>query len=87
MAFRRTLDYFKKILLGLGIVLSLYYVLGAVVFPLLLKHKLPDIIQQETGRTALVSDVKFQPFQLVFNLQGLKILEPNEQISFAEQKQ
>ena len=83
MAFRRTLDYFKKILLGLGIVLSLYYVLGAVVFPQLLKLKLPDIIQQETGRTALVSDVKFQPFQLVFNLQGLKILEPNEQILIA----
>ena len=83
MAFRRTLDYFKKILLGLGIVLSIYGVLGAVVFPLLLKHKLPDIIQQETGRTALVSDVKFQPFQLVFNLQGLKILEPNEQILIA----
>ncbi len=83
MVIRHILNYFKKIVLIAGILFSCYVVLGAFVFPQLLKHKLPDIIHQETGRTALVSDVKFQPFQLSLNLQGLQVKEPNEQILMA----
>ncbi len=83
MAIRRVSDYFKKGLLGAGILLSLYAALGAYVFPQLFKYKLPDILQQETGLKVLISEVKFQPFQLLLNIQGVQVLEPSAQVLIA----
>ncbi len=79
MAIQRVLDYLKKLLLGVGILLLFYIFIGFLVVPPFLKFKLPDILQQETGRKTLISAVKFQPFYLILNIQGIQILEPDGQ--------
>ncbi len=61
----------------LVLVIGIYALLGFYALPALIKTKLPDIIQQETGRIAEVAQVKFNPFKLFFSLQGFKILEKN----------
>jgi outer membrane protein OmpA-like peptidoglycan-associated protein len=57
------------------LVVASYAILGFYALPALVKSKLPDIIQQETGRKAEVAQVSFNPFKLLFNIQGFKILE------------
>ncbi|MDD5320904.1 MAG: DUF748 domain-containing protein [Methylococcales bacterium] len=47
--------------------------------PALLKSKIPEIIQQETGRKALISKIQVQPFPLSISLQGFEIQEHNGQ--------
>lgn len=64
----------KIAVIGLLLVAG-YALLGFYALPALVKSKLPDIIQQETGRKAEVAQVSFNPFKLFFNIQGFKILE------------
>ncbi len=77
MAIQRKIIFFKKPILILGGLLAFYLVLVLLVLPFILKTKLSSFIQQETGRIALVSVIKFQPFPLTLDIQGVQIQEPH----------
>jgi len=62
-----------------GGVLVIYALLGFYVLPMLIKSKLPTLIQQQTGRKASVASVRFNPFSLQLSLQGFELQEPNGQ--------
>ncbi len=59
--------------------LSVYAVAGFYVLPALLKSKLPEIIQQQTGRKTSVSKIQFNPFSLSASFQGFEIQEQSDQ--------
>ncbi len=56
-----------------------YVVTGVYIVPALLKSKIPEIIQQETGRKALISEIQVQPFPLSIRLQRFEVQEHNGQ--------
>ena len=56
-----------------------YVVTGVYIVPALLKSKIPEIIQQETGRKALISEIQLQPFPLAIRFQGFEVQEHNGQ--------
>ena len=56
-----------------------YVVACVYILPTLLKSKIPEIIQMETGRKALISEIQVQPFPLSVKLQGFEIQEHNGQ--------
>jgi hypothetical protein len=60
--------------------LGLYAALGFYALPILVKSKLQTLIQQETGRKATLTTVKFDPFSLQLILQGFELQEPNGQL-------
>ena len=60
-----------------GSVLALYAALGFYVVPAWVKSKLPTLIQQQTGRKAAVSSVRFDPFSLRLSLKGFALQEPD----------
>ena len=62
-----------------GGLLVIYAVVGVYILPAVLKSKIPEIIQQETGRKALISNIQVQPFPLSVSLQGFEIQEHNGQ--------
>ncbi len=68
--------FVKPLVIFFSVVL-VYAVLGFYVVPAVLKAKLPDIIQQETGRKASVGKIEFNPFKLFASIQDFKILEKN----------
>ncbi|MEY3881864.1 MAG: hypothetical protein RIQ94_2660, partial [Pseudomonadota bacterium] len=79
MLTRRILSTIKWAFILVSSFLLLYSLVGAFILPMILKSKLPDIIQQQTGRKALISNVQFQPFKLTLSMQGVQIQEPNGQ--------
>ncbi|MDD1628561.1 MAG: DUF748 domain-containing protein, partial [Methylococcaceae bacterium] len=82
METRNILSKIKKPLLAVGSLLVIYAATSVYILPALLKSKIPEIIQQETGRKALISKIQVQPFPLAISLQGIEIQEHNGQ-SFA----
>ncbi|MGZ5076326.1 MAG: DUF748 domain-containing protein [Methylobacter sp.] len=50
--------------------------LGFYLLPLLVKSKLPALIQQQTGRKASLAKVRFDPFSFKLSLQGFELQEP-----------
>ncbi len=56
----------------------LYIVTCFFVLPPLLKSKLPEILQQETGRKTLISKIEIQPFDSSIRLEGFEIKETND---------
>ena len=82
METRNILSKIKKPLLAVGSLLVIYAATSVYILPALLKSKIPEIIQQETGRKALISKIQVQPFPLTISLQGIEIQEHNGQ-SFA----
>ena len=79
MLTRRILSIIKWAFILVSSFLLLYGLVGTFILPMILKSKLPDIIQQQTGRKALISNVQFQPFKLTLSMQGVQIQEPNGQ--------
>ena len=63
-----------------GSLLGIYTLLGFYLLPMLVKSKLPTLIQQETGRKTSVATVRFDPFSLKLSLQGFALQEPNGQL-------
>jgi len=59
---------------------GIYAALGFYVLPMLLKSKLPTLIQQQTGRKASLATVRFDPFSLRLNLQGFELQEPDGRV-------
>lgn len=67
------------VLIAAGLI-GIYAALGFYVLPMLVKSKLPALIQQETGRKASISTVRFDPFSLQLSLQGFELQEPSGQL-------
>jgi len=63
-----------------GGLFGIYTALGFYVLPMLLKSKLPTLIQQQTGRKASLATVRFDPFSLRLNLQGFELQEPDGRV-------
>ncbi|MDD5578668.1 MAG: DUF748 domain-containing protein [Methylobacter sp.] len=59
--------------------LVIYAVVGFYILPAILKWKMPEIIQQETGRKTSISKIQINPFFLFASLQGFAIQELNGQ--------
>lgn len=66
----------KTIYIFCGIIAT-YAILGFLIVPMVLKSKLPEIIQEETGKTATVSEIKFNPFAMTLTMQGFEMNEPD----------
>ena len=79
MAVQRRFNYLKKPFVLSVLFIAIYFLVSLFVLPPFLKSKLPGIIQQETGRTAVISAVNFQPFALILTLEGVQIQELNQQ--------
>jgi hypothetical protein len=67
----------KKPSLIVGGLLVIYIMVAIYVIPAVLKSKIPELIQQETGRQTLISKIQIQPFPLAMSLQGFRIQELN----------
>jgi Domain of Unknown Function (DUF748) len=80
------LEKFRKPVLICAGILAFYAILGFFVLPAVLKWKLPEIIQEETGRKTSIADIKFNPFALDLSLQGFEIQEKDGQpfVTFGE---
>jgi hypothetical protein len=66
-----------KVLGIVGGVLIIYGLMGFYLLPAVLKAKLPEMIEQTTGRKASVKEIAFDPFLLRFDLKGFSLQEPN----------
>ncbi len=55
----------------------LYAVLGFYLLPAIIKAKLPDYLQQETGKRVALHKIDFHPFDLAAKIQGFTIKEKN----------
>jgi flagellar motor protein MotB len=76
---RKLVSIIAKVLLTIAIVLAVYAVAGFYIVPAVLEAKLPDMIEQQTGRKASVERIQFNPFLLVASLQNVKVQEKNGQ--------
>ena len=79
MEFRHLVSKIKKPFFIVGGILVIYAVAGVYILPAVLKSKIPEIIQQETGRKALISKIQFNPFPLALSFNGFEIQEHNGQ--------
>ncbi len=77
MEIRHILTKIKKPSLIAGGLLVIYIVAAIYILPSVLKSKISELIQQETGRQSLVSKIQIQPFPLAISLQGFDIRELN----------
>ncbi len=61
----------------IGGILIIYGLSGFYLLPLILKSKIPALIEQTTKRKASIQKLEFDPFLLRLSLQGFSLLEPN----------
>ncbi|MGH8497895.1 MAG: DUF748 domain-containing protein, partial [Methylococcales bacterium] len=76
MATRASSAWIKKRKLAIGIfvgLILLYTVSGFWIAPKLIKHKLPEILAQELGRSASIQEISINPFLLTVELKGFEI--------------
>ncbi len=59
----------------LGSLILIYLSLCVVILPKLLISKIPELIEQDTGRKALVTKIQIQPFPLAISVQGFEMQE------------
>ena len=67
----------KKIIYIFCGIIATYAILGFFIVPMVLKSKLPEIIQEKTGKTATVAEIKFNPFALTLGMKGFEMNEPD----------
>ncbi len=67
----------KKIIYIFCGIIATYAILGFFIVPMVLKSKLPEIIQEKTGKTATVAEIKFNPFALTLDMKGFEMNEPD----------
>lgn len=79
MNIRRIASTLAKSLLITSGLLVIIIMAGVFVLPSLLKSKLPQIIQQETGSSAAIADLQLSLFPPAIKLQGFAINEKNHQ--------
>ncbi|MBK8817007.1 MAG: DUF748 domain-containing protein [Methylococcaceae bacterium] len=70
-------SFLKPFVITLCIV-GLYALLGFYLIPAVIKGKLPQIIQEETGRKASVAKIEFNPFKFIAGIHGFKIHEKDD---------
>ncbi len=70
---------YKKPLLIIAGLISFYAILGFFVVPWAIKAKLPDIIQEQTGKIGSLAEARFNPFTLALSLKGFEMKEPNDE--------
>ena len=68
-----------KLVTVILVAIALYALLGFQILPAVLTAKLPDLIQQQTGRKTSLEKLAFNPFTLRCRLQKFKMLEKNGQ--------
>ncbi|MGR9086186.1 MAG: DUF748 domain-containing protein [Gammaproteobacteria bacterium] len=61
----------------MGGLLILYALAGFFLLPWVLQARMPELIEQSTGRTATINKVRFDPFSFRLDLEGFSILEPD----------
>jgi Domain of Unknown Function (DUF748) len=64
----------------LGSLILIYLSLCVVILPRLLALKIPELIEQDTGRKALVTKIQIQPFPLAISVQGFEMQEADSAI-------
>jgi uncharacterized protein involved in outer membrane biogenesis len=69
-------SYLKPAIITICLIAG-YAVFGFYLLPAILKAKIPDLIQEETGRNASIAKIEFNPFKLFASIQGFKINEKN----------
>ena len=70
-------SFFVKPLIIFVSLLLVYALAGFYLLPSVLKSKVPEIIQEQTGRKASIEKIEFNPFKLFASITGFKILEKN----------
>ncbi len=82
-----TIQNLKKPVLIFAGLLACYAILGFFVIPAVIKAKLPEIIQEQTGRLSTIQQVKFNPFSLEFSLHNFAMKEQDQQQDFVSFKE
>jgi hypothetical protein len=72
----------KKPAIIISCLLILYAIAGFFIIPAVIKAKLPEIIQEQTGRSASIEQINFNPFSLELSLQGFAMKEQDQQQDF-----
>ena len=70
---------YKKPLLIIAGLISFYAILGFFVVPWVIKAKLPEIIEEQTGKIGSITEARFNPFTLTLSLKGFEMKEPNDE--------
>lgn len=73
----KTIRYLLLFLAASASLLTLYAILGFYLLPAVLKAKLPDYLQEETGKRVALKNVEFDPFNLIAKIQGFNLKENN----------
>ncbi len=73
-----TMKYKKPLLIIAGLI-SFYAILGFFVIPWVIKAKLPEIIEEQTGKIGSITEARFNPFTLTLSLKGFEMKEPNDE--------
>jgi hypothetical protein len=76
----------RKLLSIIAALLVLYTLAGFFVLPAVLRHQLPAMLRDATGRDSSIAAVAFHPWQLSLQLQGFELKEKSGRpfIKFAE---
>ncbi len=77
----------KKPALIIAGLLAFYAIVGFFIIPAVIKAKLPEIIQEQTGRSSTIQQVKFNPFSLEFSLHDFALKEKEQQQDFVTFKE
>jgi len=59
--------------------IALYTVIGFVILPMVLTHKIPELIEETTGRKASLEKIEFNPFSLELRLTNFVMQEKDLQ--------
>ena len=82
-----TIQSLKKPVLIIAGLFAIYAIVGFFVIPAVIKAKLPEIIQEQTGRSSTIQQVKFNPFSLEFSLHDFAMKEKDQQLDFVTFKE
>ena len=86
MVIQRIRSNIKILAVILGSLILIYLSLCVLILPRLLTSKIPELIEQDTGRKALVTKIQIQPFPLVIRVQGFEMQEAGDFYETAKQK-
>ena len=78
---RSTMSFFrspKKLVITAISLILFYALLGFVIIPLVVEHKLPSTLSEQLGKPVIVEDVALNPFALTFDIQGFEIQEQDQ---------
>ncbi|WP_447969052.1 DUF748 domain-containing protein [Nitrospira sp. M1] len=76
----------KRLVILLVSLVLLYTLVGFVVIPWVAKEKLPVILTEQLGRTAVVGDVAFNPFTLSLSVRDFEVQEQDQSPLFGFQE-